>query len=360
MRLITDRIVHEIVLYTTTVSWIINEAAVFGSFVNWEEAEWFHFNLLSWQRAVLEFVVVVRKPLVHAPQSPVECVWRRLVFGHLEVIKVDSIKHGGRHHRPVTFDLCEQGFGPTRGEPKGRPFIYKEPSYTPGEWIRVCVYCARISMSETHISHLCLFNKRSEFKPNPSQVRRGTKINRERWIGSTNRWTTNECVTRRLHLKQKAKSQNKHCLAQMRQVFFCVAPFSPLLVDFDVRVQDGHHVGRGGLPPRVSGVRETSLLAVPHSCNPETRVLLLGRLYVRVEVLLQVVWNESEMWALCSLVQRWQFARLYRFRNIMKGMCVYKRNVFIWPTAIMAIWLWLQLLPAFKSFVVCSFIFTIT
>lgn len=60
-------------------------------------------------------------------------------------------------------------------------------------------------------------------------------------------------------------------------------------MDFDVRVQDGHHVGGRGSPPGGSGERESLLLVVPHSSDAESRVLLLDRLHVAVEVALQVL-----------------------------------------------------------------------
>lgn len=56
-----------------------------------------------------------------------------------------------------------------------------------------------------------------------------------------------------------------------------------------MRVQDGHHVGGRGSPPGGSGERESLLLVVPHSSDAESRVLLLDRLHVAVEVALQVL-----------------------------------------------------------------------
>lgn len=69
--------------------------------------------------------------------------------------------------------------------------------------------------------------------------------------------------------------------------------FSPHLVDFDVRVQDGHHVGGGGPPPGHSGVSEASLLIVPHSLDEERRVLLLQKLHVSIQVSLEILWRRE-------------------------------------------------------------------
>lgn len=62
---------------------------------------------------------------------------------------------------------------------------------------------------------------------------------------------------------------------------------------FDVRVQDGHHVGGGCPPAGDSGVSEASLLAVPHSLDEESRVLPLQELDVSVQISLQILWEEG-------------------------------------------------------------------
>lgn len=60
-------------------------------------------------------------------------------------------------------------------------------------------------------------------------------------------------------------------------------------MDFDVRVQDGHHVGGRRPPPGYSGLSEASLLVVPHPLDEERRVLLLQKLHVNVKFSFQIL-----------------------------------------------------------------------
>lgn len=80
-------------------------------------------------------------------------------------------------------------------------------------------------------------------------------------------------------------------------------------MDFDVCVQDGHHVRSSSPPPRSPGVSKASLLIVPHSFNKDTWVLLLKRLHVNVQVPLQVLWIGKKKWVYFHWrgEQAWQF-----------------------------------------------------
>ena len=60
-------------------------------------------------------------------------------------------------------------------------------------------------------------------------------------------------------------------------------------MDFNMSIQDGDHVSRGGLPSRDPSRGQPQLLTVSHSGHEEAWILVLNGLDVHVKVLLQVV-----------------------------------------------------------------------
>lgn len=61
-------------------------------------------------------------------------------------------------------------------------------------------------------------------------------------------------------------------------------------MDFDVCIQDGHHLRSSSPPPRSPGVSKALLLIVLHPFDTETWVLPLKRLHINVQIILQVLW----------------------------------------------------------------------